>query len=59
MNTRFFGTDERPYNSYNCGVMHDVYTDVALNHRQIKEEVQFQDIRNELINKYKDRINIG
>ena len=58
MVTRFWGTAERPYTSYSVGYLHDAYEWIGTHKIQIKEDVQFYEINNKLINKYAGRINI-
>ena len=55
---RFWGTTEHPFTSYSIGYLHDTYEELFYGKVRVKEDVQYLDIRNRLINKYAGRINI-
>lgn len=51
-----WGTTKRPMTSFTCGDLHEFYENMG--HVQVKEENEFYEITQRLINKYKGRINI-
>lgn len=56
--SRIWGSVERPYTSYSAGYLHDVYESLGRYPVRIKEDVQFYDFRQQLINKFASQINI-
>lgn len=58
METQFWGTADRPYTSYSVGYLHDAYEWIGTHKVRIKEDVQFYDFRQRLINKFASQINI-